>query len=116
MERARQTAKGHGAVRGGVEASPREPSTTTEQQALDAGESTAAPTGTVPVGGPPMTRARECEQRLRDSYPQILRDAGLDEAMIDDLMAAYDSPFVDTQSPVSAASQYGYKPPSRPAG
>ena len=59
-----------------------------------------------PDGEAMTTRARMCEQRLRDKYPQILRDAGLDEAMIDDLMAAYDSPIIETQSPVSAASLY----------
>lgn len=63
------------------------------------------------------TRAQMCERRLRDAYPQILRDAGLDEATVDDLMAAYDSPFVDTQSPVSAASRYApERPPRKPAG
>ena len=50
------------------------------------------------------TRAQECERRLRDSYPQILRDAGIDEAEIDKLMDAYDSPIIETQNPVSAAA------------
>lgn len=63
------------------------------------------------------TNAQMCEQRLRDTYPQILRDAGLDEAMIADLMEAYDSPIIETPSPVSAASLYGpYRPPSRAEG
>ncbi len=63
------------------------------------------------------TRAQMCEQRLRDSYPQILRDAGLDEAMIEELMAAYDSPVIETENPVSEASRYApYEPPRRPSG
>ena len=50
------------------------------------------------------TRAQECERRLRDSYPRILRDAGIDDAEIDELMAAYDSPIIETQNPVSPAA------------
>ena len=68
-------------------------------------------------GGAMATRAQMCEQRLRDTYPQILRDEGLDEAMIAELMEAYDSPIVETQSPVSAASLYApYRPASRAEG
>lgn len=51
------------------------------------------------------TRAQLCEQRLRDRYPNILRQAGLDEATVAELMAAYDSPVIETQNPVSAASR-----------
>ena len=51
----------------------------------------------------PMTRAQETEQRLRDRYPKILRDAGLDEDMVDSLMAAYDDPVVMTTNPVAHA-------------
>ena len=50
------------------------------------------------------TRAQEAEHRLRDAYPQILRDAGLDEETVQALMEDYDSPVVETQNPVSAAS------------
>ena len=46
------------------------------------------------------TRARATEQRQRDRYPQILQDAGLDEEMIERLMADYDDPVVRTTNPV----------------
>ena len=52
---------------------------------------------------PPMTRSQETEKRLRDRYPQILRDAGLDEEMVDRLMARYDDPVVMTTIPVAHA-------------
>ena len=47
------------------------------------------------------TRARETERRLRDRYPQILREAGCDEELIDRLMADYDDPVIRTMNPVS---------------
>ena len=50
------------------------------------------------------TRAQETERRLRDAYPKILRDAGLDEETVRALMEDYDSPIVETQNPVSVAS------------
>ena len=49
------------------------------------------------------TRVQLCERRLRDAYPAILRNAGLDEAVVESLMASYDSPVIRTESPVSAA-------------
>ena len=47
------------------------------------------------------TRARETERRLRDRYPQILREAGCDDALINRLMADYDDPVIRTVIPVS---------------
>lgn len=52
------------------------------------------------------TRARETERRLRDRYPQILRDAGLDDAMIDRLMADYDDPVIRTMNPVTDMNRH----------
>ena len=52
------------------------------------------------------TRARETERRLRDRYPQILREAGLDDAMIDRLMADYDDPVIRTMNPVTGIDRY----------
>ena len=48
-----------------------------------------------------ITRTRETEQRLRDRYPQILREAGLDNEMIERLMADYDDPVIRTMNPVT---------------
>lgn len=58
------------------------------------------------------TRAKESEKRLRDAYPQILRDAGLSEEQVRRLMERYDSPLVDTENPVPPASRMEYREPS----
>ena len=59
------------------------------------------------------TRSQDCERRLRDSY-RLLRDAGIDDATVDELMAAYDSPYVDSENPLSGAELLvPYTPPRR---
>lgn len=52
-------------------------------------------------------RARATEHRLRDRYPQVLRDAGLDKEMVARLMADYDDPVVRTTNPVAHPAARG---------
>ena len=59
-----------------------------------------------------VARARESERRLRDAYPRVLREAGIDAATVNTLMDAYDSPYVNSENPLSPAALLSSPPVS----